>query len=284
MRLHRRSATLVLALASVAGLVAGATAVAVADDPTEYVALGASFSAGVGIPSSVPGSPSGCGRSTNNFPRLVAEAEGYQLKDMSCGGAQTRHLTTSQTTGQPPQFDGLSSTTDVVTMQIGYNDGNVYSGSIADCSQTASGSSQLAPCETRTLGRYSAEIQLTAGNIATAIAGIKDRAPSAQILVVGYPAVYPQQGNCPGRNPFSAEDTAFLDRLEVELNTMLKTQAQVADVAFVDTYGPSVGHDSCKSQATRWVEPYTNPVGALRLHPNAKGHQQAAKAVRAALD
>lgn len=254
-----------------AGLVAGATAVAVADDPTEYVALGASFSAGVGIPSSVPGSPSGCGRSTNNFPRLVAEEEGYQLKDMSCGGAQTRHLTTSQTAGQPPQFDGLSSTTDLVTMQLGYNDGNVYSGSIADCSQTASGSSQLAPCEARTLGRYSAEIQLTAANIATAIAGIKDRAPAAQ-------------GNCPGRHPFSAEDTAFLDRLEVELNTMLKTQAQLAGVEFVDTYGPSVGHDSCKSQSTRWVEPYTNPVGALRLHPNAKGHQQAAKAVRAALD
>ncbi|TSD93389.1 SGNH/GDSL hydrolase family protein [Gordonia rubripertincta] len=284
MRLHRRSATLVLALASVAGLVAGATAVAVADDPTEYVALGASFSAGVGIPSPVPGSPSGCGRSTNNFPRLVAEAEGYRLKDMSCGGAQTRHLTTSQTAGQPPQFDGLSSTTDVVTMQIGYNDGNVYSGSIADCSQTASGSSQLAPCEARTLGRYSAEIQVTAANIAAAIAGVKDRAPSARILVVGYPAVYPQQGNCPGRNPFSAPDTAFLDRLEVELNTMLKTQAQSAGVDFVDTYGPSVGHDSCKPQSTRWVEPYTNPIGALRLHPNAKGHQQVAKAVLAALD
>ena len=131
MRLRRRSATPAIVSASVAGLIAGATAVAVADDPPEYVALGASFSAGVGIPSPVPGSPSGCGRSTSNFPRTVAEEQGYRLKDMSCGGAQTRHLTTSQTAGQPPQFDGLSSTTDVVTMQIGYNDGNVYSGSIS---------------------------------------------------------------------------------------------------------------------------------------------------------
>ncbi|MEO9329528.1 SGNH/GDSL hydrolase family protein [Gordonia aurantiaca] len=281
---HIARLTLAVALSATVLTATGTVAVSAADAPAEYVALGASFSAGVGITPTSADSPTGCGRSSKNSPRLVARQQGYALTDMTCGGAQTRHMTESQTSGQPPQFAGLSASTDLVTLQLGYNDGNVYSGSIADCSQTGSLSSPLAPCEVRTAGRYSAEILLTGPKIAGVMAGIKQRAPSARILVVGYPAVYPEQGNCPGRNPFSAEDTAFLDRLEVDLNRMLESQAQDAGAEFVDTYTRSVGHDSCTSRSTRWMEPYSNPVGAIRLHPNAKGHRQVAHAVLAALD
>lgn len=287
MRPSRYRSRFAVTLASVSALLAGTGTVAVstADTPKpNYVALGASFSAGVGISPSATGAPAGCGRSEKNFPRLVAKAKGYDLTDMSCGGAQTRHMTESQTTGQPGQFTALSESTDVVTLQLGYNDGNVYSGAIADCSQSGSMSSPLAPCEVRTAGRYPAEILLTGPKIAGVIDGIKARAPRARILVLAYPAVYPSQGNCPLQNPFSAEDTAFLNRLEVQLNDMLRTQALAKGVEFVDTYTPSVGHDSCKSQLTRWMEPYSNPVGAIRLHPNAKGHQHMAEAVLDALD
>ncbi|GAC69160.1 SGNH/GDSL hydrolase family protein [Gordonia soli] len=269
--------------------------------PLRYAALGASYSAGVGIPPSAPGSPAGCGRSTKNFPRLVAAAKGYSLTDVSCGGARTENLTTSQLAGQPPQYNALSADTDIVTLTIGYNDGNVYSGGIADCRSSSStgslgslgssgslgsgslGGSQAIPCEVVAGPRYSAAIQTTGLAIARALDGIKSRAPSARILVVGYPAIYPSSGNCPTRNPFSRENTAFLDRLERQLNSMLATQARAAGATFVDTYARTVGHDSCKLPGIRWVEPYSNPIGALRLHPNAAGHRAMARAVSAAI-
>lgn len=280
MRIRRRFLSLVSGCIVALSVTAVPSAQA---ESKEYVALGASFSAGSGVPSPVAGAPAGCGRSTNNFPRLVAREMGFDLTDMSCGGARTEHLTSSQLAGQPPQFDGLSAGTDLVTFMIGYNDGNVYSGSIADCARPATGSAEILPCELRTAGRYSAAIQATGLAISRALADIRSRAPSARVLVVGYPAVYPSEGNCVPRNPFSPGDTAFLDRLERELNTMLATQADAAGVEFVNAYQAGLGQDSCSPRATRWIEPYSGATGALTLHPNAAGHRGMAATVLAAL-
>ena len=51
---------------------------------TTYVALGSSFAAGPGVdPIVVPA----CGRSARNYPALVAERLGYDLVDVTSGGA-----------------------------------------------------------------------------------------------------------------------------------------------------------------------------------------------------
>lgn len=272
----RRRRCIVSALSCAVALSILGSPPAAAADPLEYVALGASFSAGVGVPPAAANSPGGCGQSDVNFPRLVAKEAGYVLEDRSCGGDTTDALVESQ-------FNALSKDTDLVTLMIGYNDGNVYSDSISSCAQAPSGSVQMLTCQMRNGSRFSDAIDDTGPKIKDAITGIKSRAPSATVVVLGYPAIFPQQGNCLGQNPYSVADTAYLNRIEVELNAMLREQATTEGVRFIDTYGPSVGHDSCKQPWTRWIEPYSNPRGASGLHPNAAGERALAYMVLATL-
>ncbi len=65
---------------------------------------------------------------------------------------------------------------------------------------------------------------------------------------------------------------------------MLRKRAQDAGAVFVDTAGPSAGHDMCAGEDTRWVEPPFPAPGLAPIHPNAKGQEAVAgvvlKAVR----
>ncbi len=102
MAAHRRAvvaaAGSVLALAGLAGTGAAPAAVAAQTpaSPKHYVALGDSYVAGPGIPIQRT-DPIGCGRSTRNYPALIAEALGVaNYTDVSCSGAWTDHMTAAQ--------------------------------------------------------------------------------------------------------------------------------------------------------------------------------------------
>ena len=77
-----------------------------------YVALGDSYTAGPLIPNPT-GEPIDCGRSTNNYPHVVARAiHPAVFRDVSCGSATTKDMTMPQTGlplggTNPPQFDAL---------------------------------------------------------------------------------------------------------------------------------------------------------------------------------
>ena len=87
-RLRSRALALAaLALAIAATLAIGARG-------ASYVALGDSYAAGPLIPNSVL--PLGCLKSSNNYPRLAAPAIGQPLRDATCSGAKTTHMTQPQ--------------------------------------------------------------------------------------------------------------------------------------------------------------------------------------------
>src|SRR4051795_5540709 len=91
---------------------------------TTYVALGSSFAAGPGIE---PILDAGCGRSGNNYPHLVAGRLGYDLIDVTSGGATVDDvLTRSQAllTGGtvPPQLEAVVPDADLVSVTVGGND------------------------------------------------------------------------------------------------------------------------------------------------------------------
>ena len=60
-----------------------------------YVSLGDSYAAGPLIPNQSL-SPLGCLRSSNNYSHLAAPSIGLPLKDPSCSGAKTNHMTEQQ--------------------------------------------------------------------------------------------------------------------------------------------------------------------------------------------
>lgn len=249
-----------------------------------YVALGDSYTAGPVIPPPSPTASPLCDQSAANYPHLTAKALGLSLTDVSCGGATVSDMTQSQHPGVPPQFDALSSRDKVVTLGIGGNDDNTFITAVAGCGALGATDPENrgAPCEKVFGNRFADNIASDAPNIGAALRGIRARAPHARVYVVGYPDILPQHGNCWPRMPMSSGDVAYLNGVEHDLNGMLEHEAAANGATFVDTYGPSVGHDACQRESVRWVEPVVPSSPAAFVHPNAAGEAAMARLVEAA--
>jgi hypothetical protein len=96
----------------------------------------------------------------------------------------------------------------------------------------------------------------------------------------GTPTCFPNAGSACARTlGITAEDIAFLNNEELRLNAMLQQNARAAGDGYVDTYTPSVGHNACTPEASRWIEPLLPAAPAAPLHPNAPGEQGVADAI-----
>jgi lysophospholipase L1-like esterase len=283
----------VCVLAGFAGLVGPVGASAGPARPTSYVALGDSYTAGPGIPNQIPDSEA-CGRSDHNYPHLVAQALGVaHFTDVSCGGATTAHMTEPQPVpsggglANPPQFNGLDPGVDLVTLGIGGNDIG-FAGIIATCAIHSLLLPVTAPCRdyfNRDGDELGRRIDATAPKVAAVLAAIRERAPAARVLVVGYPVILPATGpGCWPIVPIAVGDVAWLRTVEGRLNAMLAAQAQAAGATYVDTYSSSVGHDVCRLPGNKWVEGFLPTAPASPVHPNALGMANTAEQVVAAVD
>jgi lysophospholipase L1-like esterase len=283
----------VLAVCLLAGL-AGLAGAAGADParPASYVALGDSYTAGPGIPNQIPESGA-CGRSDHNYPHLVARSLGIaRFADMSCGGATTAHMTEPQPVpsggalANRPQFDGLDPSVDLVTLGIGGNDIG-FAEIIVTCAFHSLLLPVTAPCRdyyNRDGDELARRIDATAPKVAAVLAGIRERAPAARILVVGYPVILPAAGpGCWPLVPIAVGDVAWLRSVEARLNAMLAAQARAGGATFVDTYSSSVGHDVCRLPGSKWVEGFLPTAPASPVHPNALGMANTAGRVSAAV-
>jgi GDSL-like Lipase/Acylhydrolase family len=273
-----------LVVAALCGPPAGATS------PPRYVALGDSYTSAPLVPPVAPGSPPQCGRSASNYPHLLAVALGLALTDVSCGGATVRHFRTAQYSDVPPQFAALSRDTSLVTVGIGGNDNNLFGSIVAGCGSTAAMllTGSLAPCRDTFGDRFVRAIKADEANVLAALRQIERRAPRARVVVVGYPDILPtdavgRAGCAIAGVPFTPEDMAYVDGIEKALNAMLLRAATATHALFVDTYGPSVGHDMCRLPGTRWIEPLLPLSPAAQFHPNAAGEAGTAADLQRAL-
>jgi lysophospholipase L1-like esterase len=257
---------------------------------SRYVALGDSYTAGPGIPNQTADS-GGCGRSDHNYPHLVAVALAVtRFTDVSCGSATTDHMTGQQplpgglTNG--PQLDTLRPDVDLVTLGIGGND--IGFGEIMlTCARHSLLLPVTAPCKqhyTRNGDELGRRIDLTATKVAAVLAAIRERAPVARVLVVGYPVILPAAGpGCWPLMPVAVGDVAWLRAVQARLNAMLAGQAAAAGATFVDTYTSSIGHDVCRLPGEKWVEGFLPTAPASPVHPNALGMANSARQVLATL-
>jgi lysophospholipase L1-like esterase len=258
--------------------------------PVRYVALGDSYTSGPGIPNQSTDAPA-CRRSDHNYPHLVAAALGPgRFTDVSCAGATTDHMASPQPLGgglsNAPQLDALDADADLVSLGIGGND--IRFGEIA---VTCAGLSVLfplgAPCRhhyERHGDEVGTRLDATAPRIAAVLAAIRERAPAARILLVGYPVILPAAGpGCWPVMPIAVGDVAWLRGVEGRLNAMLAELAAAAGATYVDTYASSVGHDVCRLPGRKWVEGFVPTAPASAVHPNALGMANTADQVLAAL-
>jgi hypothetical protein len=238
---------------------------------TSYVSLGDSYVSGPLILPPALGAPLDCLQSARNYSHLTAAALGLTLHDVSCSGATTSDFTTAQYSDQPPQFNALGSSTGVVTVGIGGNDNNLFLGTLATC-----GAEDLVfpigtPCKATYGNKLAEEIKADGPVIGAALHQVHVLSPAAKLLVLSYPDILPQSGNCWPTVPLTTGDTAYLNNVEKELNAMLSSEAAANGAVFVDTYTPGIGHDACKSIGTRWVEPVLPESDAFSVHPNEHG-------------
>jgi hypothetical protein len=251
----------------------------------DYVALGDSFTAGPLIHPADPQDDT-CGRSLVNYPRLLARRlQVERLVDMSCSGAETRHLTERQSSPfgtHPPQLSAVRRSTDLVTLGIGGNDFGVFGRLITECARARADDPDGAPCRQRLSG-ITEVFDRTEERVADGLREIEVRAPEAEVVVVGYPRLAPEQGTCTDVLPFAAGDYAFAHDVLQELNGALRRAASAAGAGYVDVAAAAEGHHACAGEDA-WVNGRRTEEGrALSYHPLDDGMVAVADLVHAEL-
>lgn len=225
----------------------------------QYVALGDSYAAAPGVPQT--DQAGGCFRSNSNYANLLAEAAGLYLTDETCSGA-----TSDDVIGL--QVPSLSADTDLVTIGIGGNDFGLFTTILRSCISFGGGELTGTPCTdalTSQIDEIGPGIEATVG---AALDAVTSAAPTAQVYVVGYPALLPESGTCPTLAPFAPADYPLLNTIVSGLSDALEAAAEERDLTFVDVQAASVGHDVCSDDP--WINGASiAPDGTIPFHPLA---------------
>lgn len=244
------------AFAAAIGLVLGLVMLAApaAAAPPSYVALGDSYSSGVGTRSYIAGSGN-CQRSTYAYPSKVAAQKGYTLDFRACSGATVASVTTSQ-------LGGLSSGTDYVTISVGGNDAG-FADVLTECALPGWASN----CG-RAIDTAQAYIRSTLpGRLSNLYGSIRSRAPSAVVVVVGYPRVFMGE-DCNAATFFAPAEQTRLNATADLLNSTLSSAAASRGFRFANPTSRFVGHAVCDDP--EWINGLSNPINES-YHPNRAG-------------
>lgn len=246
----------------------------------DYVALGDSYTSGPLI-STVRSDPSGCARSTNNYPAFLAEWLSVRTyRDVSCSGAATTDVTAPQEllfggTTTPPQRRALSEETDLVTVGLGGNDFDIFS-RLSNCGQPlAAQAAQTCALDPASLTQDATRVE---DRLVRTLRIVQRRAPQAEVVVVGYPQVLPQRGTCPTLGVDAAEAAVARD-VSQTLNQSQRAAARRTGATWVDLTEVSTGHDACAGKEAWTTGSEFMPGQPAPLHPRIEGMRGAAAAV-----
>ena len=243
-----------------------------------YVAMGDSFTAGRGL-ADLRDDGAFCLRSDHNWPSLLARRlDPTSFVDVSCAGATT-HDVLQDGTGPArarPQIASVRQDTDLVTVGIGGNDGNLFASLISACT-----GSQGA-CEPFSRDSAPVILRQTVSDIAAVLDDVRAKAPRATVLLVGYLRIMPDSGSCPTIG-ISAEDAAAVAGAEKALDHALADAADDADVPYVSMRKASRGHDACAGDRAWTNGADVKDDDGIAFHPRLAGMKAVARAVAAEL-
>jgi lysophospholipase L1-like esterase len=301
------------------------TARAVAAGPalplgSQYVALGDSYAAGYGLRHPTKRPVPACGQSADDYPHRLAARFGLALTDVSCAGATTKNVVSRSQSGAPPQVEALTTDTRLVTLSIGGNDADLFGTASSCLALSARGpvfSGRNADDCRSTLVRDGVDTLArsidgpVATGIARALTSIRAHAPNAEVVVVGYPAIFPDAANTPRRGcfrsaldagslvgafprdafPFTTTDTAYLNGVQARLDAVTRNAAEAAGATYVSTFAATESRSACSTKrayvagvtlsSTSGLEEVDLEPGAL--HPTSAGVGYMARRAAAAV-
>ncbi len=274
------------------------------DGGSRYVAMGDSYSSGEGTASYDKGTDTGrdkCHRSSENvleasYPRLLQllspSVVPSKLTFVACSGATINDVLHGRN-GEQSQINALGNDVTLVTISVGGDDlgfpkilENCVNEPFHDRSdqqcqgQEAAidrklyvGDSATPPLRTRLIDLYRT---------------IKRRAPHARIVVMGYPHLFPLQGDnrCgfPGTY-LDSSDIRWLNKMALELDLYLSAAVNASGVAeYVSTFNAMTDangdeHNACPHLfVAPWINelqllhPFAFPYTSESFHPNNLGY------------
>ncbi|MFD5240938.1 SGNH family lipase [Streptomyces tendae] len=243
-----------LLLAAGAALTGAATAqaaqLAAADG---YVALGDSYSSGVGSGSYISSSGD-CKRSTKSHPYLYAAAHSPSTFDFTaCSGARTGDVLSGQ-------LGPLSAGTGLVSISIGGNDAG-FGDTMTTCVLQSDSS-----CLSRIATAEAYVDSTLPGKLDGVYSAISDKAPNAHVVVIGYPRFYKLGTTCIG---LSEIKRTAINKASDHLNTVIAQRAAAHGFTFGDVRTTFTGHELCSGS------PWLHSVNWLNIgesyHPTAAG-------------
>ncbi|GAA3725530.1 SGNH/GDSL hydrolase family protein [Salinactinospora qingdaonensis] len=274
-------------------------------DPVEaatwgnYFALGDSYSSGHGAERYVPDTAvsGGCWRSNNAYPKTLVESYEFAgtLALVACSGQRGAAMLEALGSGES-QLGQVNRHTSLVTIGIGGNDLGF--------------TSVLKTCMVRVplleadacVGQedeINERMAVFADTFDSLVTEVRDRAPDARVIVVGYPRLFDQEPNGMYYT-LTASDQVWLNETIKRFNdqlaeaveafdTEIAEEGQVGSVEFVDAYQVLDGHEIGTE------EPWVNGVLISELqdgitldtstfHPTAAGQQAVGRRLAAQVE
>jgi len=226
--------------------------------PVRYVALGDSYAAGAGA-GDVGSAQGGCAHSADAYPAQWARHHGTaSFTTVACDGATTSGVLHGQ-------LAALSARTSLVSITIGGNDAG-FSHVMKTCVFEFWGNA----CQDAVASADAFIAGTLPGRLDATLRAIRVRAPSARVVVVGYPDLYDlsRSADCIGLS--TARRTA-LDRGADALDRALSAAAARNGDVFADVRPEFAGHEIC--DPGNWLNSVAYPFGNS-YHPTTAGQER----------
>ncbi|GAA2403022.1 SGNH family lipase [Streptomyces glaucosporus] len=251
-----RLASAAATLTVLAGLVLGGAGAATAQEAaaTSYVALGDSYSSGVGA-GDYDSSSGSCKRSNRAYPVLWKNANApASFHFTACSGAKTTDVINSQ-------LGPLNSGTTLVSISIGGNDAGFADAMTTCVLQGTSG------CVERIDQARQYIAGTLPGRLDAVYGAIRSKAPNARVVVLNYPRFYKLNGTC--AVGLSETSRKAINDAADHLSDVIAKRAADHGFAFGDVRGRFTGHEICSGDAWLHSVDWLNITNSY--HPKAAG-------------
>jgi lysophospholipase L1-like esterase len=260
----------------VAGLVAGSVAAPAAaqeSEPLDYVALGDSYTSGIGAPNIRisplypvdPANPLPCFQASPSYPDVLDARDDVQLTVNAACSGWTAAMVPLQV--QVASSAGLlNAETDIVTITAGGNDVN-FRGVLQACLLHP-----LKECKTAVKAAEAVAKTEVLPALTAAYTAVRAKAPNAKIVALGYPHLF---------SPEFPDNAFIADKAAEEFNRGTDTLNKVIEKAakkspgtvYVDVTDEFAGHGFGSPDSWFVFNP-SNPLDGVSFHPTATGYAE----------